>query len=116
MGVEVFQPLFGGLHLFLNQILFGSDSDLAWAGVRALTAVCSIIAAFAVRYSRDRFLAWVTLGLGGWVLLKVADDLTHTGGPRLTLYFMVSNLLWSAILIGLARMAMREQQYLRGGA
>ena len=109
--------MFEPLHNFLNQVLFGADSDLAWAAVRAVTALCSLFAARAVRRSPDRFLAWATVGLGSWVGLKVADDLAHRGvGPNLTLYFMVANLMWSAILIGLARMANRERLYLRSRA
>ena len=105
--------MFDALHNFFAQVLFGPDSDLGWAAVRAVTALCSLFAARAVRHSPDRFLAWATVILGAWVGLKVADDLTHRGaGPNLTLYFMISNLMWSAILIGLARMANRERHYL----
>ena len=102
------------LHAFFAQVIFGPDSDLAWAGVRAITAICSLIAARAVRRSPDRFLAWATLFLGGWIGLKVADDLTHRSiGPLLSTYFMMANVAWSVILIGLSRMANREQLHLR---
>ena len=98
------------LHSFLGAVLFGAYSDLAWSAVRAITAVCSFNAGWAVRRSPDRFLIWATLLLGAWVSLKVVDDLTHHGkGPALTPYFMVSNILWSFVLIGLARMAYRER-------
>lgn len=103
------------LHSFLNQVLFGPDSDLAWAAVRALSGICSLIAAHAVWHSPGRFLAWATLFLGAWLGLKVADDLAHAGaGPKLTIYFMMANLAWCTILIGLARMANRERVWLRG--
>lgn len=107
--------MFDSLHSFLNQVLFGADSDLAWAAVRSLSAICSLIAAHAVRDSPDRFLAWTALFLGAWLGLKVADDLAHAGtGPKLTTYFIAANLAWCTILIGLARTANRERAWLKG--
>ncbi len=104
------------LHNFLGTVIGGADGDMWWAAVRALTGVCSLIAAWAVRLSVDRYLAWVTVALGAWLLLKVSDDihssLSGEAGPTLNLYFMVSNVIWCFILIGLARMAMRERQAL----
>jgi hypothetical protein len=104
------------LHNILGAAIGGGDGDLWWAAIRALTGVCSLIAAWAVRYSVDRYLAWVAVALGAWLLLKVSDDihssLSGQAGPTLNLYFMVSNLIWCFILIGLARMAMRERQAL----
>jgi hypothetical protein len=102
------------LHYFLSQVLFGADSDLGWSGVRAVTGICSLIAARAVFHSPDRFLTWATLFLAVWLGLKVADDLTHRShGGQLTTYFLAANLAWSVILIGLARMANREQVHMR---
>jgi hypothetical protein len=104
------------LHSFLGTAIGGADGDLWWAAVRALTGVCSLIAAWAVRYSVDRYLAWVTVALGAWLLIKVSDDvhssLSGQSGPTLNLYFLVSNLIWCFILIGLARMAIRERKAL----
>ena len=101
------------LHSFINHVLFGPDSDLAWAGVRAVTALCSLFAAWAVRYSTDRYLTWAACALGLWLALKVGDDLAHIGkGPALTVYFAVSNFLWWCILLGVSRMAKREREQL----
>ena len=99
------------MHSFINHVVGGADGDLAWAGVRAITSLCSLFAAWAVRYSRDRYLIWAACGLGIWLILKVVDDLTRIGiGPALTVYFTISNLLWCSILIGLSRMAKRERK------
>lgn len=94
------------LHHFLNLVLFSPDSDLAWAGLRALTALAGLFTALALRRSPNWLLKWAALGLGTWVFIKVLDDVTFRNpASNLTVYFMVSNLLWIAVLIGTARRA-----------
>jgi hypothetical protein len=81
-----------------------------------MVAVCAIIAAAAVRYSTDRYLAYAAFGLGVLLFLKMVDDidfsLLHRSGQSLTIYFLISNIFWALILIGLARMAIRKRKAL----
>lgn len=103
------------LHGLLNGTLFGEYSSLVWAGLRAIVAIFTFIAARAVRHSPDRYLVWMTLALGLWLGLKVADDLFFLGqSTKLNAYFLISNTLWCAVLLGLARMANRERTWRKG--
>ncbi|MGY2892735.1 hypothetical protein [Deinococcus sp. UYEF24] len=103
------------LHGLLNGTLFGEYSNLVWAGVRGTVAVFTFITARAVRDSPDRYLVWVTIALGSWLGLKVADDLFFISqGTKLNPYFLVSNMLWCAALVGMARMANRERVWRKG--
>ena len=100
--------MFDWLHTFLNTILFSPNSDLAWAGVRALTALAALLAGWALRRSPARLLKWAALGLSCWVFLKVGDDVLYRNpASQLTVYFLGSNLLWISVLVGTAR---RENQ------
>ncbi len=92
-----------GLHAFLNFPLFGEYSDLAWAAVRAVTGLTSLFVAWNMRGQRDK-LRWLLMALGGWIALKVFDDVAHPSvGPQLTVYFAFSNLLWTLILLQKSR-------------
>jgi len=103
------------VHELLNGALFGEYSGLVWAGVRGIVAIFTFIAARAVRHSPDRYLVWATLALGFWLGIKVADDLFFLGqGTKLNAYFLISNSLWCAVLLGLARMAKRERAQNKG--
>ena len=98
-------------HHLLNAPLLGLYSAYGWDAVRALTVICSWAAGWAARRSRDRFLVWSTLGLGLWISVKISDDFAYPASVlSLTPYFAISNLLWCAVLIGLARMANRERR------
>lgn len=98
------------LHHVLNLVLFSPNSDLAWAAVRAVTAIASINAAWALRYHSRFPVFWAVLFLGVWIGLKVLDDITHPGvGPQLTLYFALSNLAWVIVLVALSRIAQRNR-------
>ena len=91
------------LHHFLNFVLFSPNGDLAWAGVRAVTATASLITAINLRHTRGWLFA-ATLFLAIWIGLKVADDVVYRQkDAQLTVYFLLSNLAWVAILLSVSR-------------
>ena len=100
------------LHNILSQPMFGTNTDLAWSVIRALTMVSAGLLAWnSWRSSRSmQLVAVFAVALSLWLGLKIIDDIFGPGAQKLNVYFFGANLLWCGLLISWSQRINRERR------